>query len=93
VSSSEDVARKEQISRRRAFSSSWATVKMAFFVLFFHCCVFSAMLAANVVNSGVSITLVQARISNARRAERGKKVSSDRRLRVASRSHSLYSVR
>jgi len=90
ASSSKDVARKEQISWHRAFSSSWATIKMDFFASVFHCCVFLAMLVANIVNLGVSIMLVQARISNARRAERGKKVSSDRWLRVASCCHSLF---
>jgi len=73
-----------------AFVSSSATFKMAFLASFFHFNVFSAILVASVLNLSVSVTLDEARISNASQAEQGKKVASVRRLLVASCCFSLF---
>jgi len=75
---------------RVAFVSSSATFKMASLASFFHLDVFSAILAASVLNSSVSVTLDEARILNASQADRGKKVASVRWLLVASCCFSLF---
>jgi len=83
-SSMAEVARQEMISARVALLSSCATDKMASLALDFHSSVSSAMLAAKVLNSSVSMTLFDACILNASLVEQGRKVSSVRRLRVLS---------
>jgi len=90
ASSRAEFARRRIIAMRVAFASSSATFKMASFESFFHCNVFSAILAARVLNSSVSDTVAEARMSKASRAEWGRKVSSVKRLLVASCCFSLF---